>query len=234
MKHFALLVAMLFLTLNTNGQSKNFLDKSYIETTAKVDTLVVPDLIYLSIRITEKDTKDRTSVEELENKMNTKLKGLGIDTKKQLSLSDVTSNFKKYFLRGKEVLKNKTYTLLVYDAVTAGNVMVALEAIDISNVYLTKTEYSKIEALKLQLKQKAIIKAKAQAEAMLLPLNQKLGKAIFISDMTSNISQMYRKTNGIQVKGYANMEDSEVHTPIDIEFEKIKLSSSLNVNFAIE
>ncbi len=234
MKHFALLVAVLFLTLNTNGQSKNFLDKSYIETTAKVDTLVVPDRIYLSIRITEKDTKDRTSVEELENKMNAKLKSLGIDTKKLLSLSDVTSNFKKYFLRGKEVLKNKTYTLLVYDAVTAGNVMVALEAIDISNVYLTKTEYSKIEALKLHLKQKAIIKAKAQAEAMLLPLDQKLGKAIFISDMTSNISHMYRKTNGIQVKGYANMEDSEAHTPIDIEFEKIKLSSSLNVNFAIE
>ena len=99
MKHFALLVAVLFLTLNTNGQSKNFLDKAYIETTAKVDTLVVPDRIYLSIRITEKDTKDRTSVEELENKMNAKLKSLGIDTKKQLSLSDVTSNFKKYFLR---------------------------------------------------------------------------------------------------------------------------------------
>ena len=116
MKKFGLLFIIALLSLQGYSQEKNFIDQPYLETTAIVDTLVVPDRIYLSILITEKDTRGRTSVEELENRMNTKLIGLGIDTKKQLTLSDVTSNFKKYFLKGTDVLKNKAYTLLVYDA----------------------------------------------------------------------------------------------------------------------
>ncbi|TFG76885.1 MAG: SIMPL domain-containing protein, partial [Flavobacteriales bacterium] len=103
-----------------------------METNALVDTLVVPDRIYLSILITEADTKGKTSVEELENKMAAQLKALGIDTKKQLTLADVASNFKNYFLKKTDVLKSKAYTLLVYDAQTAGKVIVGLEAINIA------------------------------------------------------------------------------------------------------
>ncbi|MFT7250898.1 MAG: lysozyme, partial [Flavobacterium sp.] len=44
------------------AQTKNFIDLPYIETSAKVDTLVVPDKIYLNIMITEKDTKGKISV----------------------------------------------------------------------------------------------------------------------------------------------------------------------------
>ena len=39
------------------GQTKNFLDKPYLETIAKVDSLVKPDRIYLSIFISEKEDK---------------------------------------------------------------------------------------------------------------------------------------------------------------------------------
>jgi uncharacterized protein YggE len=223
---FTLLIAL--LTLQSYSQTKNFIDQPYLETTAVVDTLVIPDRIYLSILITEADTKGRTSVEELENRMNDKLKALGIDTKKQLSLSDVASNFKKYFLRSKDVLKNKAYTLIVYDAVTAGKVIVGLESIEISNVQLTKTEYSKMEQMQMELKQKAVAKAKLQAESLLKPLNQNLGKAIYISDMNYNI---YRSDVAeFKVRNMAAGEPA----PIDIEFEKIKIESRINITFAIE
>lgn len=33
----------------SNGQTKNFIDQPYVETTAKVDTLIKPDVIYLDI-----------------------------------------------------------------------------------------------------------------------------------------------------------------------------------------
>ena len=144
MKKFGLLLITALIYINSNSQEKNFIDQPYIETTATVDTLIVPDRIYLSILITEKDTKGRTSVEELENRMNAKLLGLGIDTNKQLVLSDVTSNFKKYFLKGTDVLKNKAYTLVVNDAATAGKVIVGLESIKISNIHLEKTDFGKL------------------------------------------------------------------------------------------
>ncbi|QXP59010.1 SIMPL domain-containing protein [Olleya sp. HaHaR_3_96] len=234
MKKFGLLLIIAFLSLQGYSQEKNFIDQPYLETTAVVDTLVVPDLIYLSILITEKDTRGRTSVEELEKRMHTKLIGLEIDTKKQLTLSDVTSNFKKYFLKGKEVLKNKAYTLLVYDAETAGKVIVGLESIEISNVYLNKTEYSKLEQLKIELKQKAVLKAKTQAETMLKPLNQNIVKALYISDLNSNITHALQgSVAGIQVRGYGYYK-AEEYNPIDIEFEKIKIESTVTIKFGIE
>jgi len=235
MKRIGLLLIITLLYLKGNSQEKNFIDKSYLETTAIVDTLVVPDRIYLSILITEKDTRGRTSVEELENKMSTKLISLGIDTKKQLTLSDVTSNFKRYFLKSTDVLKNKEYTLLVFDAETAGKVIVGLESIEISNVHLNKTEYSKLEELKIKLKQEAVIKAKTQAESMLKPLNQNLGKALYISDLNSNITNMLQgKASGIQVRGYGLNYKAQGYSPIDIDFEKIKIESTITIKFEIE
>jgi len=230
MKNIALALLLTLLSLQSYSQTKNFIDQPYLETTAVVDTMVVPDRIYLSILITEADTKGKTSVEELENKMNKTFISLGIDTKKQLSLSDVASNFKNYFLRGKDVLKNKAYTLLVYDAVTAGKVIVGLESIDIANVRLTKTEYSKMEQLKLELKQKAVATAKIQAEALLKPLNQNLGKAIYISDMNANIYP--RPVADFKVMNLESGNQQE--NPIDIEFKKIKIESRVNVTFTIE
>jgi uncharacterized protein YggE len=234
MKKLGLILIIAILSLQGYSQEKNFIDQPYLETTAIVDTLVVPDRIYLSILITEKDTRGRTSVEELENRLNTKLIGLGIDTKNQLTLSDVTSNFKTYFLKGTDVLKNKAYTLLVYDAETAGKVIVGLESIEISNVFLTKTEYSKLEELKIDLKQKAVLKAKKQAESMLKPLNQIVGKALYISDLNSNITNALQgRVAGIQIRGYSSYK-SEEYKPIDIEFEKIKIESAVTIKFGIE
>tara|TARA_R110002073_G_scaffold80283_3_gene193596 strand:+ start:6529 stop:7236 length:708 start_codon:yes stop_codon:yes gene_type:complete len=235
MKKIGLLLIITLLTLQGYSQEKNFIDQPYLETTAIVDTLVVPDRIYLSILITEKDTRGRTSVEELENRMNTKLIALGIDTKKQLTLSDVTSNFKNYFLKVKDVLKNKAYTLLVYDAETAGKVIVGLESIEISNVHLNKTEYSRIEELKIKLKQKAVIKAKKQAESMLQPLNQNIGKALHISDLNSNITELLQgKAAGIRIRGYSSNYKRQEYKPIDIEFEKIKIEGAVTIKFGIE
>ncbi|MGB5227603.1 MAG: SIMPL domain-containing protein [Eudoraea sp.] len=225
------LIALLLITsLTTYGQSKNFIDQPYLETTARVDTLVIPDRIYLSILITEADTKGKTSVEKLENKMADKLKAIGIDIEKQLTLNDLGSNFKKYFLRKVDVQKDKEYTLLVHDALTAGKVLMGLESIGISNVNLIKTEYSGLEKLKIDLRQKAVRAAKIQAEAMVIPLDQKLGHALFISDLNTGVqNRMTDRMVRVQMSKEADKDQ-----PIEIEFEKIKIESTVNVKFAIQ
>ena len=101
------IITLLFVTTLFQGfsQSKNFIDQPYLETSVKTDTLVSPNQIYLSILISEKDTRGKISVEKLENKMAVKLKSLGIDLNKQLSLLDLSSNFKKYFLKADDIQK---------------------------------------------------------------------------------------------------------------------------------
>lgn len=115
MKNLLSIIALCIVSF-VFSQTKNFIDQPYLETSAKADTLVIPDRIYLDILISEKDTKDKKSIEELEILMEERLKSIGIDTKKQLTLNDLASNFKKYFLKNTDILKTKSYSLIVYDA----------------------------------------------------------------------------------------------------------------------
>tara|TARA_B110000503_G_scaffold75752_1_gene116957 strand:- start:463 stop:1206 length:744 start_codon:yes stop_codon:yes gene_type:complete len=233
MKKFILL-SLILLSAKSFAQTKNFIDLPYIETSAKADTLVVPDRIYLNILITEKDTKGKISVEEIENKMNDKLKNIGIETKKQLTLNDLSSNYKKYFLKQQDIQKSKNYTLIVYNAITAGKVIIGLEEIEISNITLEKTEYSKGEEMILILKSEAILRAKNQAIAMTKPLNQKVGNAIYISDYNYTSNMLSGRVAGIQIRGMASSMDKDNFEPINIEFEKIKIEAEVKATFKLE
>lgn len=230
MKNSILSLMAVLCATSLFAQSKSFLDTPYLETSSQVDTLVTPDKIYLNITIQEKDSKGRVSVEEQENKMASRLKALGIDLDKQLVIKDFSSNFKKYFLRDKEVLKSKQYSLLVYSGKQVGDVMVALEQLDIANAFVEKTEYSKMDALELELKSRAIKKAKLKAEALTKPLGQKVGMAIHIVD---NSQPYYPRYNQPVMMAKMEMMDVEQNQPLDIDFEKIKVESMVNVKFAL-
>lgn len=232
MKKIILLLLLISITKNFS-QTKNFIDLPYIETSAIVDTLVTPDRIFLTVLITEKDTKNRTSVEQLESKMNIKLRSLGINTEKQLTLNDLSSNYKKYFLKQQDILKSKNYSLVVYDAKTASKVIAALEEEEISNISLEKTEYSKTEELVLILKGKAIVKARNTAVALTKPLNQKVGNAIYITDNFTVSNMLNGRLAGVQIRGVSLNEESD-YEPIDITFDKIKFQTQVNVNFKLE
>lgn len=229
---FVFLLTVFFAGIGVHAQEKNFLDQPYIETSAAVDTMVVPDRIFLNIMLTEKDTKGRISVEDLELKMEDALQKLGINTKENLSMEDVASNFKKYFLKAQDVLKAKSYSLMVGDAITAGKVVVTLEDIGISNVQLTRTEYSKSERILLELRAKAISRARLQAEYLTNPLDQRVGRAIFISDfdpmsvasgLQGDVPGLFRVMNQRQGKSAA-----------DIEFAKIRIACRVEVRFMLQ
>ena len=72
-------IALCAITLSSMAQ-KSFLDVPYIEVNGYADTLVTPNEVFIKIIISEADTKDRISLEELERKMVSGLKQLGINT----------------------------------------------------------------------------------------------------------------------------------------------------------
>lgn len=228
---FSFLLLFLLNTLNIQAQQKNFLDRSYLETSAKVDTLVVPDRIYLQIVLQESDTKGRISVEELEERMAKALERLGIDLKKQLAVSDISSDFMKYFLRGKEVLKDKSYELLLYTAKDVGQVVGELEKLGIANVSLSRTEYSDEDGLELALKKLAVEKARTKAKLMVETLGQELGKAIHISDGGFFVRSQAQPEYAIRTMASADAEMS--FGGIDSDFQRIRMEAQVQVKFAI-
>ncbi len=236
MKNIGIYILFGLLSLQTFGQNKNFIDQPFLETVAEIDTLVVPDKIHLLIILNEEDNRNRKSTEELEASMLQVLNSLKIDLEKKLSVLDYSSDFKKYFLGGQKILKSKMYKLIVNDAQTDGKVMAGLERKEISNVSINKTEYSKSEELLVNLKAKAILKAKQNAEKMVEPLNQKIGKAIYISDLENEsiTRQLQGKVAGVQIRGASSIYGNRASEPMMIDFEKMKFSSKVNVKFIIE
>lgn len=218
------------------GQTqKNFLDLPYMEVTGSADTMITPNQIYIKILISEKDTKDKLSVEELESKMYEALKALGIDVGNKLTTSDILSNFKSYFLKNKDIMKSKEYQLEVSDAVTASKVFIALEAISISNTSIARVDHTDLENIRNLMRTKAVENSKARALALLKPLNQMLGPVIHITD-----NEVYYKTTPFQgrldevvVVGYSTKNNSFQELP-NIAFEKIRVAANINAKFIIK
>jgi uncharacterized protein YggE len=229
------ILILISVTLIVRAQNKNFIDVPYLETTATADTLVIPDRIYFNILVNEKDAKGDMTFEQLQEKMEETLKNLGINTKEDLELSDLVSNFRKYFLKGQDIVKTKLYSLVVKDATMAGKVIVALEGLGISNVTLQKLENSKKAEIMLILKAKAIRKSKQYADVMASELNQKVGTAIFISDQLQDLNDqsLQGRAAGISIRGAYKFTTEGKYSEPDLQFEKIKFESSVQVRYKL-
>ena len=234
MKQLTALVFSLLSVLLTNSQTKNFIDQPYIEVNGSADTLVTPNEIYIRILLSEKDTRDRASIEELEQKMVTALKGMDLDTEKDLTTSDMTSNFKSYLLKSKDVIKSKMYTLKVKDAITASKVFIKLEESGISNTSIERIDHSDLNNLKNRMRTKAILDAKERAIALTKPLDQTIGSAINIVDTDNNSQLLQGRVPGIQVRGMTLVQSNGYIDLPKIEFEKIKVTAGINAKFLLK
>ena len=231
------LIFVMFFVWNLFSAQKNFLDQPYIEVSASVDTLVVPDRIYVSITLNEADSKNKKSVEEQEKQLETILKKLKINTDKDLSVLGYSSDFKKYFLKGQNILKTKKYSLLVRDAYTLGNVIISLEEAGISNTEVEKVEYSKSKELLLELKSEAVKKSRITADKLVKPLNQKAGKALYISDTNYGGIEDYEyvtvRNIALQEMDYKRESASEEFLR-KLDFEKIKFFAVVRVKYQLD
>lgn len=221
-------IALITISFTAFSQEKNFIDKPYIEVQGKADTLVVPDKIYISVSILEKDTKGKKSVESLEKDMIGKLKQIGIDTDKNITIEDLSSNFKKYILKATDIQKSKSYSILVSNGKMASKVFIALEEIGISNATIEKAEYSGYKKMQLLLNSKAMVNAKENAASFVKPGNQKVGNALFISNLQTAGTDTY--SNRLTIRAMADSTDYES----SLDFEKINIESEVMVRFALE
>lgn len=230
---FIILISLALTSIVSYSQEKNFIDQPFIETSASVDTLIIPDRIFIAITLNENDSKNKKSTEELEKTLRSTLELLNINIETSLSVVDYASNFKNLFLKGQNILKTKMYLLEVRDAATAIKVLTKLEENDISNVSINRTEYSGSEKLLLELKAKAVKKAKQQADMMTAVLNQKVGRALYINDSDSDSSTLQGRTPGIRIRGASSIYGSQAAEPLLVEFEKLKFEAKVIVKFAI-
>jgi uncharacterized protein YggE len=211
---------------------KNFIDQNYIEVTGKAELEVSPDMIYLKIVLSDKNNKDKLPLPEIEKRMISRLTDIGVDVNKDLSVMDFTSNLKAYLLKSDVVSLTKQYQLIIHDSKTLQKVYFVFQELGISDVSITKLDHSQIAQFRKDVKISAIKAAKEKAEMIADALNQKIGKAIYIQEADNPNFNLYGNlySNTIQSISSNSQDDSDN----DIDFAKIKITSTFLVRFALE
>jgi uncharacterized protein YggE len=233
MKKLIFVSLLVLFAYGTSAQMKSFLDLPYIEVYGSADTLVTPNEIYISFIIAEADVKNRISLEEQERKMVAGLKSLGINTEKELTTSDMQSNFRYYVLKQKDVMKTKSYTLKVGDAILATRVFMKLEELGIANANLERVGHSEIHKLKNTCRTNAVKNAYAKALALTSPIGAAVGAPLHIADFSNDGDGATQLALQARIRGMSTLNEVKEELP-QIDFEKIRISMNVSVKFMLK
>lgn len=229
--------AVLLVSFTGSAQERNFIDQPYLEVSGSADSMVTPDEIYIKILITEKSTKDKIPLQEMERSMYERFNAIGVNTEKDLRVHDMASTFKTYLLKANTVMKSREYILIVKDANTAGKVFIELEKLDIGTSNIFAVNHTGINDIKNLLRSKAVKNAKERAVALTSPLGQSVGHALHIEEREQYNNIGISNTNINAGGGRASNTMTEMYIidkPIDIDFTKITIRSHVNIKFALK
>jgi len=225
----AIFVFVLCLPFCMHAQSeKNFIDQNYIEITGTAETLVVPDEIYVSVILTEKNHKK--TIEEQEQLLLANLKSLGIDTDKEVSVANFEGSYERYFLRRNEVEKKKTYQIIVHDGATLSKTFMVLDRLNITNAQIVKVSHSEIEKFRRDTKIKALIVAKEKAAQYAKAIDQGIGKALYIKEIEQS---RYAQSQLRALNTSNTILEQELQELENIAFKKISLTASVLTRFEL-
>ena len=208
-----------------------------IETSVNVRKEVIPDEIFISITINEKDNKGKVSVEEQQKQMIKALASLGIDTKEALTVDNMGSTLKQNTLRKDNIFISKRYTLKVSAAKDASNAIQALKEIDIAQTYVSRVAIS--DSLEREVKNQLLAEAaqKAQENARILAeaVGCKAGKAVYMQNYysfdTAAGSRMLTVAYKAANDSSSNMQEESAQ---ELEVTKKSLNITVNCKFLLE
>lgn len=232
------LLTLLFLlnTIITFGQNTTTKPQElpYIEVTGTAEKEVIPDEIYISIVIREKyENRVKVTIENQEENLKAAILSIGIDGT-NLSLSDANADYVKVKWQRKDVLTKKDFLLKVTNATSVGQVFQKLDELQINDAYISKVSHSKIDSLRKVVKILAIKAAKEKADYLLNEIGEQTGKPLIVTEgtITNNLPQL---NANMVANTFSGVDSRYAPSPkFEIEFQKIKLSASIYVKFAIK
>lgn len=235
---FSLIFVAAITLLPGQTDFQKLAEPPYIEVNGTAEKEIIPDEIYITIVIRERYVnKTKVSIEEQEEKLKSALKSNGIDLA-NLTLSDANADYVKIHWKKKDVLTKKDYSLKVSSATQLGQVFLELEKLEITDAYIARVNHSKIESYRKEVKIEAIKAAKEKADYLLSAIGEQTGKPLIIkeSEYFNNIQSNIRMMSGVKKSYYLNEDDkvSSEEKDEEIQFQKIKIQTSIYVKFSIK
>ena len=110
----------------------------------------------------------------------------------------------------------------------------AFKELDISEVNITKATHSNIIEIRKKNRIKAIKVAKEKADYLLSAIGEKTGKPIIVKETTNANLQNYSTANFVNTSSSYGIIKTRGYANQIVQFEKIKISSSIYVKFQIK
>ncbi|TVZ56776.1 hypothetical protein OD91_2074 [Lutibacter sp. Hel_I_33_5] len=234
MKYYKLIILLLFTSV-IFSQSNSIIENPFIEVVGKSEKEIIPDEIYIDILIRERIVRGKKqTIDILENQLKNELKKIKIP-ESNLSISDVNAFLAKTGWWKEEVLSTANYTLKVNDVDKLKKLFNQFDKLKISEVNITKATHSNIETIKKENRIAAIKAAKEKADYLLTSIGQKTGKPIKINELNNNNNnnhQNYVMANNMN-NNYAMSKIRGIKNET-IQFQKIKITSSIYAKFSIK
>ena len=201
-----------------------------IEVNGNAEIEVTPDEIYIGISLKEylKDNKKKVNIEDLEKQLQAATLKAGIASE-DFMINNINA-YTNYWEKKKDptFLASKQYSIKVKDLSKLNEIISAIDQKGIAFTNIERYGYAKEDALKKELKIKAIKDAKNKATFLTEAIDEKLGGALEISETgTENYPQPFYRN--------VMMKADALEAPMpEIDFKKIKLSAQVRVVFEIK
>jgi len=204
----------------------------YIEVVGIATMEIVPDQIYIKIKIEEDpDQENLKSVSERETLMTEALKDIGIDLKNlRLKESNEQLSSGRWFSKSKN-LAYREYELMVVDAEQLQQVFEIIKRLKINSAYVKRVSHSQIEKYQKQNRLDAIEAAKEKAKYLSAALDRKLGPSLIIRE--SELSPLPPVIKPSSVWG-SILTDPDISVSTNPDYRSLALMSSIVVRFAME
>jgi uncharacterized protein YggE len=222
----AILVASAFTT--TFAQTVDMRRK--IEVTGVAEQEVTPDIINVTITLKEYlDGKKKTTISQLENQLEKAVAEAGI-AKEDFTVNGLSSwNYATEKKKNPDFLASKSYGIKFRDLNKFDQILSKIDAKGIQATNIESYDYSKLNAMKNDLKLKALLAARDKAAFLVAGLGDKLGGAI---NIVENDNSSFPAPRGVMYM--AKSMNADVAPESDIDVRKIKLSFTIQAVFEIK
>lgn len=235
MKRVFATLALAFFTTLIFAQTESKQISRTIEVTGSAEMEIEPDEVYLTVNLREymKDKNTKVYLTEIDKEFQKVLAAIKIDLK-NVSVEGANAYYNYEYWRNEtkrtDFLASKTYIIKLPNLEKYNELMQKLDNKGIENANLQRTENSKIETYRQQVKVNALRAAKTKAGVMLESIGSQLGEVVFIREI--NNGNMYQP---IMYKTMSNMAmDAESAGGAEpVQMQKITIRYEVEAHFLI-
>ncbi|WP_375579559.1 SIMPL domain-containing protein [Marivirga tractuosa] len=234
---FILAILLISFVTELRAQEKpSDISQRTISVSGEAEKEIQPDIIYFTISLKEYQLKTGSKFEmnELENQLVNSVEKAGID-KESLTVENVYGYNYSWNKKNenKDFMARKQFQLKLPDAKKLNVILSKIDPKAIEYVRVSQYTHSRINELNQDLQVEAVKNAKAKAEALLKPLDEKVGKVLEVSENQQNFQPIhYKSYQNNRMMSVSADESASMES--DLDFKNIKLKAEVHIVFLIQ